>query len=36
MMVEENPATLQLQFGDLVIDLARYRVLLSGRPVVLP
>lgn len=36
MMVEENPTTAQLKFGDLVIDLARYRVLLGGRPVVLP
>lgn len=35
-MVEENPASLKLQFGDLVIDLARYRVLLGDRPIVLP
>ena len=27
---------LQLTFGDLVIDLDRYRVLMAGRPLVLP
>jgi DNA-binding response OmpR family regulator len=27
--------TLRLRFGDLTIDLERYRVLLSGRPLIL-
>jgi two-component system alkaline phosphatase synthesis response regulator PhoP len=27
---------LSLRFGELVIDLERYRVLLGGRPLVLP
>jgi DNA-binding response OmpR family regulator len=36
MVLEEMPQTLQLQFGDLVIDLARYRVLLADRPVLMP
>jgi two-component system alkaline phosphatase synthesis response regulator PhoP len=30
------PVPLHLQFGDLVIDLERYRVLLGSRPLVLP
>jgi DNA-binding response OmpR family regulator len=27
---------LRFQFGELVIDLERYRVLLGGRPLILP
>ena len=29
------PAPLTLQFGDLVIDLARYRVMVADRPLTL-